>query len=656
MFSLSIKQLLRTPLKTLLFILLLAAATMLLVFGSVLLVQTNARINQVEDTFTTIGMVGQLPSSSQTVIQEDSCGNIKTASYDVYDGLLTLDALDFEGADYIVPPENRVCYMGAPYFYNINTPDEEPLPLSAVTTQWGSFRSNSTIVAEIIPLTGSREGQPVQAEVGQVLFGSLASGQEIRFCPHYSSGTVRLEKGKKYMACMKAETCVKHDAREYVPVSIPYSSKYTTDGAPVKEGGIPAFHLIQPTGEGAWVMNHEEGGSPSDLTGMRIQFQDEEDRDFSMSQWEEWAKLLRDEFRYYPVVATNDLDLLPSFHSGNIQIMTGRAITQEEFASGAKVCLIPDGWNHSGKFVIGDSMLTLPLSVTLRNYPLSKFNSADSASFFQPYSFFDVNGKTYSPFFTEDYEVVGTYYIKDKRFFGTTSAELTTSTIIIPAKSVTVSDTNVAYSGPLRSTNVSFRIPNGSIASFDRKFRESVPQAETLTVTYDDNGYEDIMPSLKRTRLTAVLLCGVGGAASLVAIIFLLYFCVAKEARRTAIERGLGMSKRQCYVSLVSGILALALIGTVLGSILGLILIGQADSNDNEDEEGMYSVYSTQYSDWTNKWKDTTEFPEADASRLPLIPLTFAIPAALLGFIFLLAMGMVSYNLKIEPIELLGGK
>ena len=89
--------------------------------------------------------------------------------------------------------------------------------------------------------------------------------------------------------------------------------------------------------------------------------------------------------------------------------MTGRSITQEEFSSGAKVCLIPDGWTYGNKFAAGDSILTLPLSVTLRDYPLSKFNSADSSSFFQPYSFFDKNGEQYSPFFTGDYEVVGTY-------------------------------------------------------------------------------------------------------------------------------------------------------------------------------------------------------------------------------------------------------
>lgn len=223
---------------------------------------------------------------------------------------------------------------------------------------------------------------------------------------------------------------------------------------------------------------------------------------------------------------------------------------------------------------------------------------------------------------------------------------------------MTVSDTNVAYCGPLRGTNVFFKIPNGSIASFDKKLRENVPQAGELTITYDDNGYEDVMPSLKRTRLTAILTCVAGSAASVAAVIFLLYFFIAKESRRTAIERGLGMSKRQCYVSLVSGILVLALIGTVLGSGLGLLMIGRADINSSkmEDEKGMYSVYSTQYSDWTSKWSSVAQAPENDDVQAPLVALTCTVPLALVIFIFALSMVMVNFNLRIEPIELLGGK
>lgn len=648
MFSLSIKQLLRTPVKTTLFILLLASATMLLVFGSVLLVQTSAYIEQVEDTFTTIGMVDQLPSSTRTVIYEDGCGNIETAEYNVYDELLTLDVLDFEGADYIRPPENRVCYLAKAYT-NSNYSH-------SVYFQWLHSEGGKTIVAEIIPLENSTGG-PVQAEVGQVLLGSIQTGQTLQFCPHHSDTPIELEKGKKYMACMKLETCAEHEATELVPMYTPYTSRYDESGQPVNNGKFPGFHLLRQDGDGKWIMNSRFAGSAADMKNVGPMIQ-EEDESFSMGQWFDWANIINNEMEYYPVIAAGSLDLLPSFQSKNAQIEDGRAITQEEFDSGAMVCLVPDEWNTTNNdFVPGDmSRIVLPISVTLEGYPVGRFNGSPEANYFRPYSFIDEDGKRYNTFSQGVYNIVGTYTVKNKDFFASGDTELAANTIIIPARSVTDPNSNVVYRGPLSSSNVSFQIPNGSIASFDKKLREAVPEAEMLSITYDDNGYEDIMPSLERTRTTAVLLCAAGAAGAAAVIIFLLYFFIAKEKRRTAIERGLGMTKRQCCISLISGILVLALIGTVLGSGLGLLLTGSVQAEGNENEEGMYAMYSTLYSDWTNKWNQVTEMPEGIDISAPLAVLSCAVPAGIMAFIFVLSMVMVRFNLRIEPIELLGGR
>ena len=57
----SLKQLLRTPVKAVLFFLLMAAATALLVLGANLWAQTQAQMDAVEKQFTTLGTVEQLP-------------------------------------------------------------------------------------------------------------------------------------------------------------------------------------------------------------------------------------------------------------------------------------------------------------------------------------------------------------------------------------------------------------------------------------------------------------------------------------------------------------------------------------------------------------------------------------------------------------------
>ena len=294
--------------------------------------------------------------------------------------------------------------------------------------------------------------------------------------------------------------------------------------------------------------------------------------------------------------------------------------------------------------------------MTLQDYPVGKFNGAAELNLFRPYSFIKEDGNSYPTFSQGAYTIVGTYTVKDKSFFSSGDTELAANTIIIPAKSVTAPNSNVVYRGPLSSSNVSFQIPNGSIASFDKKLREAVPEAELLNITYHDNGYEDIMPSLERTRTTAILLCSVGAAGAVAVVIFLIYFFIARERRRTAIERGLGMTKRQCYISLISGVLALALLGTVLGSGLGLLLTDTMQQETEINDEGMYAMYSTRYSDWTNKWNQVNDTPEIVEEKVPLEVFPFAIPAFMLTFIFLMSILMVTVNLRIEPIELLGGK
>ena len=61
------------------------------------------------------------------------------------------------------------------------------------------------------------------------------------------------------------------------------------------------------------------------------------------------------------------------------------------------------------------------------------------------------------------------------------------------------------------------------------------------------------MKPLRVSRDMSQLLLVGGVLAALAILALLLYFFVVKEKKRTAIERSLGMSKRQCRVSLLAG-------------------------------------------------------------------------------------------------------
>lgn len=197
----------------------------------------------------------------------------------------------------------------------------------------------------------------------------------------------------------------------------------------------------------------------------------------------------------------------------------------------------------------------------------------------------------------------------------------------------------------------SFMLPNGTIESFDAALRVAVPETSELTITYDDNGYGDLMTSLNNARMSAVLLFTGGVIAAVGIVVLLLYFFIVKQKKRTAIERSLGMSKAQCRVSLMAGILVLALVASVIGVGIGAVLLQSdvlMDTAQSETEE-----IDTTFSIWAKGQTEVTE-PETDAT-VPVAVYVF-IPVCLLVFIFLLSLVLVNRNLKTEPILLLSGK
>ena len=168
-------------------------------------------------------------------------------------------------------------------------------------------------------------------------------------------------------------------------------------------------------------------------------------------------------------------------------------------------------------------------------------------------------------------------------------------------------------------------------------------------ITYDDNGYGDLMTSLNNARMSAVLLFA-GGLIAVVGIVVLLhYFFIVKQKKRTAIERSLGMSKAQCRVSLMAGILVLALVASVIGVGIGAVLL-QSDVLTNTAQSETEEIDTT-FSIWAKGQTEVTE-PETDAT----VPVYVFIPVCLFVFIFLLSLVLVNRNLKTEPILLLSGK
>lgn len=636
----SLKQLLRTPGKTILLFLLVVASTALLVFSSVLYVRTNEQIRQAEQEFTTIGTVEQQPLTTDLTIVRNPCftGQATIIDYD-YGKLLTPETLKFEGAEYLVEPENRPYYVT--YLPDLNT------------TRTGSQLSWRMHTVEFTPLEDSDGSGPVQVEITKVLFSrprdyqknpnnSVAAawdedhevGDVINFCQHLSRTPQPLETGKTYIGNLFfTDVCQTHNEVELVAYSTPMSDQCDENGTLIDTGHFG---------------NARKG---------RI---DEVTADFYEPghRGEDWLKLVEMnemEDYWFRVLPTNSLDLLPSFHQGYAYIADGRAISAEEFESGAPVCMLSNSFAARNQLEIGDAV-TLPLLCAMygceSDYIISDLPRG---------LLFDANGEYFEPFWEAEYEIVGTYSLTNE--FGGGAGEMATDLILIPMKSVKASDkNNLIQVSPMNKMTASFQIKNGTIPEFDALLHAAVPEASLLTISYDDGGYTNVMSGLQRAKNTAVLLLIAGVLAAVIIAVLLLFFMIVRQKKRTAIELSLGMTKGQCRRSLLAGLLVLVILGTTLGSGTAAVLMERYSTTPSDDSlvtvddgdflgpESFLFGFSTRYSQWTAALAEAE--PVQDTSSVVLYA---AVPIVFVLVLFLLAILLVNRNLKIEPVYLLSG-
>lgn len=629
----SFKQLFRRPAKVLLFFFLMLAATALLVFGAGLYYQNAWRMEALNNYYTTIATIRQPWESVENGVPQ-------------YGEIVRPEDLEFEGADYILPPENR------PYLLSY-MPDLNPLRYGATSAL---FNLN---VVEFEVLENGDGETPTQAVVTRDLLegdreellssdwymgayqSELKLGDE--FTLNQSDPWVDarpLEKGKRYIGRLYGRTSDSYhiddgtsfgrwvsDTLYFYPIAGP---------EPFQEEGVSP--LMEVTGEDFY-----EPGNPGEL-------------------WLNMVEQARRQDYTHPVLTATSGTLMPCVRNNSLKIR-GRMITEEEFQSGAKVCLIGQGIAQKNVLWEGKTV-KLSLLASLYGYTQDTANLAGWANFSSPEGLLDENGMLLEPFWEEEYEIVG---IVEPRY-GTEEIPFT-DMFVIPAKSVQASDEgHVIYYGPMNKGNASFQIPNGTIDSFLEKMNAAIPEvASRVVLDFDDMGYSRAVDSLREAQSTAFLLFLVGLLAAVAIVALLMYFFIVLEKKRTAIERSMGMTKAQCRASLLAGVLAVTLCAALLGSVAAGVMLNQADASAVEVQEeednaqtnpstkdwslgGVYH-FSAKYSPWA-MWDVAGN--QAQQQAVPVPPwLYLTAPLVLTGLVGLLALVLVNQNLKTEPILLL---
>ncbi|MCL1835391.1 MAG: hypothetical protein FWG48_04445 [Oscillospiraceae bacterium] len=110
-FAISLKQFCRTPLTSIVFLVLFTTAAFFVSCGAIIWIRNQAVIKAYEDVFVTVGTVRQLP----TRIEIDETWDALSKDYTRrriarYAAPVPVAVLDFEGAEYVFEPEKRPYY------------------------------------------------------------------------------------------------------------------------------------------------------------------------------------------------------------------------------------------------------------------------------------------------------------------------------------------------------------------------------------------------------------------------------------------------------------------------------------------------------------------------------------------------------------------
>ncbi len=604
----SMKQMLRSPLKSILFLLLAGVSAFLLALGGSLWEINRAMLEEFEDIFMTVGTVEQKIDHVEVRTYRDAQGGHEYTLAKVRGERIPDTVLDFKGAGYILDARQR------PNFGAL------------VDQKAGSMAYEFTVV-EATPIESGRadESFPMRAE--KVLSGDefeLKAGDIFYICDHDLEEARSLEAGTTYIMMLHYigwvhGSKVEHIAQEeYVPEFSPMnsvaSSQYTLEGERVYDAVAEA---------------EEE----HDIDIVTEDFYETE----RGKRWLEMTKKRDYLFYTVPVMPVDRTELLMPFYWKDAQISKGRDITEEEYAEGKPVCLITEKTALLLQKEVGDK-LTLPLYCADYS-PMHKEAMWVS-------SILNAEGKAYPVFDEQAYEIVGIFRTASA---STNGYELSDHQVIIPWNAVPENSwaDNIAGIGYMTGGNTSFQIPNGTIEDFMAAWEKQ--GVEGLEIRFYDNGYSHLKNGIESRKLMAVIFLASGGVLAVMILCFFASLFITGQRQRIAVERLLGQTKRQCAVSLLSGFLLLAVLGAGAGSAAGWMATGRAVKATERTTE-----FDTSFSNAVIAQAEPQETDFLAAGQESGAKVAAAAGAGIFLAAVLIGSGFLRQALGKEPLQLLG--
>lgn len=633
------KELFRTPIRTLLFLLLLTLSTALLVLGANLYISCQAAREEVSANYKTVGTIEQKADSAEEPGPDDPV--VYLPWYDPYAKYtVTLPDDLFDGLPTKRPVENRPTILTTAETHPTWDPDQT-LDVETPVRLW-PFQIITFRVLEDVD-SGDEEFMEQ--------FSQLITYSDISFYAPIEvlsvNGEARPKPLEAFLQWPRTETdpVVLKTGIEYIAAANVHSDgnggtacfvTRLSEATRLEKGGMDYAYADQ--------IVYENNGAfaASDMAKDMAAFMESSKRLVAM------------ENRLVVTVPTQSLDLLDPFYQGKVSIKSGREITQEEFDSGAKVCMLsedfltpigdPDNPDHLNLLSVGDKIDLHWYGSIYGSPPSSISSSMDWATAPQ-------NGASYEEAASGEYEIVGIYYSDmmgmDYETGGFTN--FGAYEIILPSASYDFDTLPLMQGGPLQKGCCSFELENGTGNDF-LKALEKLEYSDLLKASLSDQGYGAIAKGLDAIALLAAILLLAGGASAFCLLLFFVYLQIARRQREAAIQISLGAGKGRSAAFLLLSVLLVATVGITAGAALGHVVTGTVSSQVYA--QGAESGFSREYSDQfeASHDKDFTYNGEAQWPRSLLAGLSA------LGTALALSAAFTASSLSKEPLEQLTRK
>jgi hypothetical protein len=291
------------------------------------------------------------------------------------------------------------------------------------------------------------------------------------------------------------------------------------------------------------------------------------------------------------ILLTDDMYSIYPFNTGDVYILSGRAIQKDEYEQGAKVCVVNSFFAYANDLKIGDKIkLSVYESDFIVKYKMigsppvgEVLGENDTEDYFAPLRY---EGQDF--IITEvEYEIVGTYRNSGRR--GRGELLLSSNVMIVPLKSIE-GDFNTK---PVEAEVV--RDVDGTIQRFNME-RTSIPGSFSVVIEngkteefeeemaalgyggmfyYFDQNYSQISGILDGYMKTAsfIVLISILAWVCIAAVFLSIYMISSRKSLATMLSLGSGRIK--ALMSEMSGISLIIFIASIIGLIVGMILYGK---------------------------------------------------------------------------------